>query len=62
MRDTMLAVVCFFAIGQLRADEVAIGTFESSLAGWSFSNGPEFPGARGVLERTAEAAHSGRTG
>jgi hypothetical protein len=29
---------------------------------WSFSNGPEFPGARGSFERSAQAAHAGQYG
>lgn len=29
---------------------------------WSFSNGGEFPGARGSFKRTGEAAHDGRFG
>jgi hypothetical protein len=36
------------------------GGFES--ARWAFSNGPEFPGARGSFERAAEAAHEGQFG
>jgi hypothetical protein len=35
--------------------------FEESYqaARWSFSNGPEFPGAKGSFERSTEAAHKG---
>src|ERR1035437_4402823 len=31
-------------------------------ARWTFSNGPEFPGAKGSFERATEAAHEGQYG
>jgi hypothetical protein len=38
--------------------------FEGSYqpARWTFSNGAEFPGAKGSFERAADAAHEGQFG
>ena len=47
------------AIPSLSAERVTIGDFEKDLGGWVFSNGAEFPGARGSLERSDGAAYSG---
>ncbi|MBN1417948.1 MAG: beta-galactosidase [Planctomycetes bacterium] len=42
--------------------EKPIGRFEDGLGGWSFSNGPEFPGAAGGLDLAREAAFAGEGG
>jgi len=57
-----LSVVLGAALSSLGADRVVIGDFENGLGGWTFSNGAEFPGARGSLERSERAAFSGRYG
>ncbi len=43
---------------------IALEDFEDGYQSsrWTFSNGPEFPGARGSFERATEAAHEGRFG
>lgn len=41
---------------------VPLGTFEGEQERWVFSNGPEFPGARGALRRSQEAAWEGEWG
>ncbi len=33
---------------------------EATFSAWGFSNGPEFPGAAGAFERSADHAHTGR--
>jgi len=58
----LIASMSLPAIGDEPGTELENFEQELSPARWAFSNGPEFPGARGGFERTGAAAQAGRFG
>ena len=65
MRWIPAFLVSWIVLPALAAEpEAELENFEAGLlpSRWTFSNGPEFPGARGSLERTSTAAHQGKFG
>ena len=60
-----LAVTTHLAFAAEQSDEISISEdFDATWneSRWQFSNGNEFPGARGSFTRSADAAHGGQFG
>ena len=57
---TILLVVFALRLSSAGADkEVLLDNFEAGTPGWTFSNGAEFPGAKGAFQPAIGGAHGG---
>lgn len=64
MHCAMIEMLAVCAVGVCSGQTaVLLDDFEGAAAAeWSFSNGPEFPGAQGSFELSSDAAHDGTRG